>query len=410
MNNEFNNENNNGIDNSSLSIFNGGTVDNSNFVEQPQVPMDTFDGAINNNAPELNIFGSIQNQAPVSSVDVPSGTANSTKEEPVFVDDDVEDIPQINQSEEVVSPEETIINEENVDNVEQPIDSITTDEIVETTQDSYDEGYTQQTDINDTYDNNYAQDYDMNNGYDDSYTHQTDINGTYDNNYAQDYDMNNDYEDSYTQQTDMNGTYDNNYAQDYDMNNGYDDSYTQNSYDNYDSGLSGYMTDVEPEPEPEKYYGPKIVKPELHALNDKPPVDEKDINQLSGSKAIKGYLLIALIVGILLFFYFTSGNKDKGPDKSNPTVLYAYSSGTSMTYDNYKISVLSMSDEACLQWKKCTKKLKLELELGEEGNTKTYTVYADGVDKKLDDGKYVSVTIEEDKVAITVYGLKPIGS
>ena len=64
-----------------------------------------------------------------------------------------------------------------------------------------------------------------------------------------------------------------------------------------------------------------------------------------------------------------------------------------------------MSDESCLKWKNCNSKLKLEMEIGKEGNTKTYTVYADNTPKKLDDDKYVSAKPDGDKIIVTLYGV-----
>ena len=423
MNNEFNN--NNGIDNNSLNIFNGGvgSTVNNDFTQQ-DIPMDSYEGGINNNSPELNIFGGMNNQEPV---DVVNNNMNS-------YDSNMEVSTMDNN--EMVQPdysfEQPLDNGMNsfdnnmevsqVDNNMNTYDSNSDYVFNEDINNTYDDNYTQQSDMTNTFDDSYAQQSDMTSTYDDSYAQQSDMTNTYDDSYAQQSDMTNTYDNSYAQQSDMTSTYDNSYAQQNDMMNTYDNGYNQqmdmmNSFDNsynqqnqtfaaFDSGLSGYVSN-EPEEEPEPDYGPKIVKPELHALNDKPIEEQMEPNQLSGAKAAKGYLIIVILVGILLFFYFTSdGKKADGPDRKNVTTLYVYSTGTSMTYGNYKITVLNMSDEACLKWKTCNSKLKVELELGEEGKTKTYTVYADGKDKKLDDGKYINIKPEGEKLEINIYGLK----
>jgi len=468
MNNEFNG-NNNGIDNGSLDIFNGGvgSTVNNDYVQQ-DIPTDTYTGGINNNSPELNIFGGVPNQEPVSVVNNDMGVTPVESNE--FVQPIQDNINSFDNSEmvqpevqsvqenmnsfynnEMVQPEMSFEQPEvqpiqdNVNSSDSNIDYTYNQDINNTYDNSYaqqsdmintyDNSYAQQSDMMNTYDNSYAQQSDMMNTYDNNYAQQSDVMNTYDNSYAQQSDMVNTYDNSYEQQSDMMNTYDNSYEQQSDMMNTYDNSYAQqsdvmNTYDSgynqqmdtlnlldssydqqnqsfapFDSGLSGYITNTEPEPEPN--YGPKIVKPELHALNDKPIEEQVEPNQLSGAKAAKGYLLILILVGVLLFFYFTSdSNKKEGPDKKNPTTLYVYSTGTSMTYGNYKITVLNMSDEACLKWKTCNSKLKVELELGEEGKTKNYTVYADGKDKKLDDGKYINIKPQGEKLEVTIYGLK----
>ena len=434
MNNEFNG-NNNGIDNGSLDIFNGGvgSTVNNDYVQQ-DIPTDTYTGGINNNSPELNIFGGVPNQEPVSVVNNDMGVPPVESNE--FVQPIQDNMNSFDNSE-MVQPEMSFEQLE-VQSVQDNMNSFDNNEMIQpemsfeqpeiqTVNDNinssdsnidytynqdinntYEDSYAQQSDMANTYDNSYAQQSDMMNTYDDSYAQQSDMMNTYDNSYAQQNDMMNTYDDSYAQQSDMMNTYDSGYNQQMNTLNSLDSSYDQQnqSFAPFDSGLSGYVSN-EPEEEPEPEYGPKIVKPELHALNDKPIEEQMEPNQLSGAKAAKGYLIIVILVGVLLFFYFTSdSNKKEGPDKKNPTTLYVYSTGTSMTYGNYKITVLNMSDEACLKWKTCNSKLKVELELGEEGKTKNYTVYADGKDKKLDDDKYINIKPEGEKLEITIYGLK----
>ena len=425
MNNEFSNDNNNGFDNSSLNIFNGGTVDSNPGYVQQDVPMDTFDGAINNNSPELNIFGGVQNQVQVE---------NNYVEQPLDTSSD------INQNEYEFNYNEDT-NNINVDNNSYTQESDMTNTFDNSyTQESdmtntFDNGYTQESDMTNTFDNSYAQESDMTNTFDNGYAQESDMTNTFDNSYAQESDMTNTYDNGYAQESDMTNTYDNSYAQESDMTNTYDNGYNQqsdmlnsfdngynqqsdmlNSFDNsyaqenqpfgtFDSGLSGYMNEPGEEPEPD--YGPKIVKPELHALNDKPIETQMNPNQLSGSKAAKGYIIFAIIIGILLFFYFTSDfGKDDGPDKENATTVNVYATGTSMSFGDYKMTVLAMSDESCLKWKTCNSKLQVEMELGKEGKTKSYTLYADGKDKKLDDGKYINIKPEGDKLVVTIYGVK----
>ena len=406
MNNEFNG-NNNGIDNGSLDIFNGGvgSTVNNDYVQQ-DIPTDTYTGGINNNSPELNIFGGVPNQEPVSVVNNDMGVPPVESNE--FVQPIQDNMNSFDNSE-MVQPEMSFEQLE-VQSVQDNMNSFDNNEMIQPEM-SFEQPEIQTVNDNiNSSDSNidYTYNQDINNTYEDSYAQQSDMANTYDNSYAQQNDMMNTYDDSYAQQSDMMNTYDSGYNQQMNTLNSLDSSYDQQnqSFVPFDSGLSGYVSN-EPEEEPEPEYGPKIVKPELHALNDKPIEEQMEPNQLSGAKAAKGYLIIVILVGVLLFFYFTSdSNKKEGPDKKNPTTLYVYSTGTSMTYGNYKITVLNMSDEACLKWKTCNSKLKVELELGEEGKTKNYTVYADGKDKKLDDDKYINIKPEGEKLEITIYGLK----
>ena len=391
-----NNNFNNGIDNNSLGIFNN-TQPNTNAFDnsytQPTQDMNAFDNSYAQPAQDMNAFDNSYAQPTQDMNAFDNNYAQPTQDMNTFDNSYAQPTQDMNAFDNNYAQPAQDMNAFN-NNYAQPAQDMN----------AFDNSYAQPTQDMNAFNNSYTQPTQDMNAFDNSYAQPAQDMNAFDNNYAQPAQDMNAFNNNYAQPTQDMNTFDNSYAQPTQDMNGYDTGYGEQPQNTFfqTTGPSNSYLDSDEEDPGDKYV-PKIVKPELHALNDKPI--EVKTNQLEGSKAAKGYIFIVIIVVALIGIYFlefANNDETKGMDKAT---LYVYTSGTSLTYGDYKVSVLSLSDEACLKWNTC-KNLSLELEMGTKDNTKSYTIKADGKKVKLDDGKYVSAKIDNDKVELTIYGVK----